>query len=681
MTRAAALFALVGIAACSSVDPENMRITPRDASPNPIPGFEAGVPAASGTVSIEFLSPVEDPNMMLTTNAAVDVSAKIMIVTGSGTDVIDPASVRMSLTAESGETVRDAPLIGPVGIDLFRGKLSVAKLRTGVYTITITASSTGGAIGARSIKVNIDGGPVITVLSPIDGHSYKGSVAVQVVVDAPVMDLQATIAGTPVPLMPTGQANQFRAIVDLTMPVALVGEQIFTVSAKNANGTRTEIRFLFFVDVAGPLFTKTQPIPGQIVGGVIKILTDIADPAGLNESSLQVIIGDKTTPQFRLVLNPEGGATYSALFDTKLLTTCDIRGTLCNVRPVISFRAADLLGNETNVAYTFAVDNQPPVADLDPPKIRVSKISEGAIRCSHDFDPLDHDIVPGDAPNDLCQVPQMFDLRARVQDFGNGIWAEGTKADPIAAVDPERTAVYILDNTTINGEAQPLVVDTDGDGFCDDVNPRLETTTTPLTTPRQALKIRMRPVKPGGSGDFATPDPALVGCLPGVDANPPEDLCEPGPQPTVAISYAGGLPAIWTIEPVPETGGPGYCFGSQLDTFANNLHDIKHGAIAATLGWKCIAVVTSDLVGNRATSTPLRVYLEDFDYGLSGNFCKAPPANAGPPPNCTGTFNKMTSVVSNTPCKTRSYKLPAGQTEVCHKSDCAELCYQGLCKQ
>ncbi|HEX9288375.1 MAG TPA: hypothetical protein VF904_02530, partial [Anaeromyxobacteraceae bacterium] len=48
---------------------------------------------------------------------------------------------------------------------------------------------------------------------------------------------------------------------------------------------------------------------------------------------------------------------------------------------------------------------------------------------------------------------------------------------PNAGIDPEKTSVYILDDAT-----QPLIVDTDGDGFCDHINPHLIPTTQPPTS-------------------------------------------------------------------------------------------------------------------------------------------------------------------------------------------------------
>jgi hypothetical protein len=657
-------------------------------APMPPPDFDAG--PQNGSVMIEIHSPAPPPAMepMLSVNAAADVAAKI---TNTGSDLIDPASVRMQLTqGDSLTIISSAPLVGPSGDNEFKGKLSLAGLKSGEYTISISARSTTGATGVVSVKVNVDAGPLVTVLSPVPGAHYKTSLFVQLAADpgalGPLMGMpEASIGGEPVALAPAGPPNQFRAPFDLEKPLALTGDQLFTVAAVNKNGTRTEIRFVINVDIEGPEITSTLPAPGAIVGGVIKLSADIKDGAGLNDSSIQVLIGDKTAPVFRLALKNEIGTnTYSVLFDTKNLTACKLNTDPCIVRPTISFRAADLLGNETTVSYEIAIDNIPPISDLVPPPIYVWKYDMG-MRCSHSFDPLDHDTVAGDAPDDLCVVPQMFDLRARIEDDGNH--AAGLKQVPISKVDPENTAAYILDTTVLDGVPQPLVVDTDGDGFCDAVNPKLQPTTSPLQGPRQVLKVRLAPVPPAGAADFATPDPTLPLtldggglCLAGRDTDPPVDLCRPGPQPSIAISYAGGLPAIWSAEPIAPKE-PQYCFGSQLDTKANNIIAVKSVKpnLAPSAGWKCVAVVSCDLNGNCGTSQPIRVYLDDYAYGgaepfKSGTFCNQSVAtvapNAGPPPNCTGTYDKVTMVVSQKACKSRNFKLPGNALELCERGDC-----------
>jgi hypothetical protein len=625
---------------------------------------------ANGTVMIAIQSP--GGGSLLSGNASVAVAAKVF-VPAPGTDVIDPATVRVSLIGMGGSgAVSSAPLVGPTGGDhtLFTGNLSLAGLPTGSYTLTITAQSSAGVPGSASEMVAIDAGPKITVISPLPGHHYKGSLVVEAVIDpgdfAPASMIACTIAGMPVTLQPTGAPNVYRAVVDLTMPVALSDDQVFEISAQDSKKTVTDLRFTFNVDITGPTITGTVPVPGTVVGQVVRIAANVSDPAGLDASSIQVLIGDKTNPQFHIPLTLDATGAFSTLFDSNLLTSCKLTGnSLCIVRPTLSFRAADALGNETTVSYEIAVDNIPPIADLVPPKIRSATIAMGDFRCSREYDPLSRGVFDGDAPKDGCMVPQLFDLRARIEDDGNH--ATGLKQTPIAGVDPDTTAAYVLADTS-----QPLVVDTDGDGFCDVINPKLVPTTMPLSGPRQVLKVRMKPVPPAGQPDYRSDPmfPAFLSgvCSDGVGTDPPPEICGIE-NPTVVISYNSGKePAIWAAEPVAPDD-PAYCFGSQLDTNANNVPESKGTTDGS--GWRCLAIATSDKNGNVSTSMPIRVWV-DYNYaGASQDqFCAPPPANAGPMPTCTGTYNKVTDVLSATACKARSFAHGPNTQEVCYQNNC-----------
>ncbi len=653
---ARAFVVLFALAACSSKSGYYPTYMPHDASAPSLDGANA-----SGVVTIAIQSPTA--GAILSTNASANVSAKVTITGGS--DVVDPATVAVSLSAAgSSKVLETAPLVGPSSDSVFAGKLSLSGVQTGSYTLTVGAASSSGARATAQVMVMIDAGPSIIVLSPVAGQHYKNSLIVQILVDpgmyGPLQATpQASIGGMPLMLAAAGPANQYRAVFDLTMPEMLTGDQLFEVSASDKNGTRTDLRLTFNVDIDGPEITSTLPSPGTIVGGLIQISAQIADGAGLNDSSLFVLVGDKVNPQFQLPLTLDSSGTYSTLFDTKSLTGCKPAPdtSLCIVFPTLSFRASDALGNDTTVSYEISVDNVPPVADLVPPKMRVSKydmslLPDGGaapvgLSCSHLFDPLSRNENPGDMPDDGCAVPQVFDLRARIEDDGNH--AAGLKASPISLVDPNATAIYVLDDLS-----QPLVVDSDGDGACDEINPNLQPTTMPLTGPRQVLKIRMKPVPPAGLADF-TPDLTVpAGCIPGHEGNPPTDICHIE-EPTVAISYAAGQPSIWGIEPIAPDD-PQWCFGGQFDTLANNV---------ATGGWKCIAVGTADKNGNASVSAPIRVWV-DYTYQGSGGWCSPPPASAPAAPTCTGTYNRTTGAATSGACSAR--KFSSGQ--ICFDNDC-----------
>lgn len=617
----------------------------------------------SGTVVVMITGPSNPASVGV--NSDVVVSANVSVQ--NGTDFIDTSSVTVSL-APSGSSVKVAGgVLVSTGADTYAGTLSLGSVPAGTYTLTVSAKSSSGTQASDQTSLTIDAGPVITVLSPVSGHGYKGSLAIEVTVDAGPYPLAsgptATIGGMRVPLtMPDPSSPDYRALVvfgpSTNLPPgavqlpALSGTQLFDVQATNTMGVKGETRVTFVIDTAGPLITTTTPASGDVVGGVVHISATVTDDSGVLESSVVAVIADQETPLFELPLKAEGSGIYGVLFDTANLTACPELPAdgLCLVFPTISFRAVDLVGNQTVVSYGFSVDNIAPVADLDPPLMRQLSLQSDGYECSFAFDPLSVNRNAGDMPNDLCTVPQVFDLRARIEDDGNR--ANEVKAVPISLVDPRNTNVFIMPASKTQ---EPLVVDSNNDGRCDEVNPRLLPTspTVPPTVASGILQIRLAGVPPQGRGDFR-PDTSLPGtapCIEGSSKAPPKLLCNDFDQPTIAIGYSDSQPAIWAVEPIDNTF---HCLGNQVDTFANGIPE----------GWACIAVQTRDNAGNQSVSVPIRVYVK---YDTPG-FCLAPPAGAGPPPNCTGTYDPVSNTAVLGSCKARSF--PDALTYYCVPGDC-----------
>jgi hypothetical protein len=581
-------------------------------------------------------------------------------------------AVTYALTRVGGSTLKPdvtGPLFGPAANSEFATRTDLTALETGDYTLAVTAVTQNGGTGTASLAVQVDAGPTLRIVSPKSGGAYKGSVAVQVQVEAApfgptVEPLEATVGGYPLVLTASGSAGFYEGLIEFgKYAPPLTGEQKLTVAATNQLGTRNDVSVKFVVDDVGPSFSETLPAPGAVVGGVIVVRAKITDVSGVLGPSVIAIIGDQATTAFTLELKPEVGAPgyYSALFDTAKLTACKPapNTSLCIVVPNLSFRAADNLGNEAFMAYDFAIDNHPPVFELDPPDIRLMKFDSQLHRnvCSWSFDPLGNYVRVGDMPNENCVVAQAFDLRARIEDWGNR--AEGLKVVPISGVDAATTSMYVLGDTT-----QPLVVDVDGDGVCDAINPLLVPTTSPPRNSNQVLTVRLVPVPPTGSGDF-TPDgllfdPAIPGsgdpvvmanypaCTRGADKDAPDRLCGVQSIP-IALGYPTALDpqsAVWTIEPL--TDGEPWCLGGQFDTFANQIGP----------GWACFAAAGADSNGNRGVSAPLHLWI-DYRYVEDGyppiGPCAYPPAAAGAAPDCTGTYDPATNQVSSKHCDARRF--------------------------
>jgi len=637
-----------------------------NSNPYPPPPPTTGVggttgpgPMPNGTVSVVITAP-QAGGVPVFPGTLMDVSATVTVTGGS--DFIDGTSVQIVVTEQGSLQPIDTGLLVLATGDTYSGRVSLGgDLRSGTYTVTVYARSSGGATGMASVDITVDAGPVIIVTSPLEGKSYKRSLTIEVIatddyglaVDGGGYPLPptATIGDTDIPLSPTGAMDTYRGMIDFDAHnPPLFGPQLLTVAVTNVNGRRTEVQLIFLIDNEGPTIVETHPIPGEIVGGIVPISARVGDNAGILDSSVIAVIGDETgTPLFELPLKPVGAGVYSALFDSSRFAKCPdppVRGQgVCLVFPTVSFRAADLVGNERAVGYAFALDNVAPVADLDSANVRIVR-RDGY--CSQEFDPLSRNTAVGDMPNDRAVVPQVFDLRARIEDDGNSA-ATGLKGVPIAGIDPNATNVYVLDDT-----AQPLIVDADGDGTCDIINPNLVPTTQPPTTNNQVLKIRLGAVPAQGAPDFRDdgnpPDPGICSYPP--VALPPQFLC-PTNQPYVAIGYAGDQSAIWSVEPIDNF----WCMGYQFDTRANKISD-GMGA-GDQNGWTCIAVQSADLSGNTSVSPPLRVYIR-YNGGAGaaagqGRAGETAPASFGTPPACTGTWDKNTGAVTAAPCSTRRY--------------------------
>jgi hypothetical protein len=598
-------------------------------------------------------------------NSDVVVSANVSIQ--NGTDFIDTSSVAMTLApAGSSANVASGLLISN-GADSYAGTLSLGNVPAGTYTLTVSAKASSGMQASDQISLTIDAGPIITILSPVADHGYKGSLAIDLTVDPGANPLMsgptAMIGGMAVPLtMPDPTGSDYRATVvfgptknlppgAVQLP-ALSGRQLLDVQATNSMGVKAEARVTFVIDTSGPTITSTTPRSSDVVGGVVNISATVTDDSGVLDSSVVAVISDHETPIFELALTPQGSGIYGVLFDSANLTACPEPPAtgLCLVFPTISFRAVDLVGNQTIVSYGFGVDNIAPIADLDPPLMRQMSLQMDGLECSFAFDPLSVNRNPGDMPNDLCTVPQVFDLRARIEDDGNR--ADEVKAVPISLVDPINTNVFIMPAARTQ---EPLVVDSDGDGRCDEVNPRLLPTspTVPPTVASGILQIRLAPVPPQGRGDFR-PDPSLPSnapCIEGSSKAPPKLLCNTFEQPTIAIGYSDSQPAIWSVEPIDNSF---HCLGNQVDTFANGIAE----------GWACVAVQTRDKAGNQSVSVPMRVYVK-YD---TPSFCLPPPASAGPPPNCTGKYDPVSNTAVLGSCTSRSF--PDTLTYYCVAGDC-----------
>jgi len=570
-----------------TVDPASL-VPPADGGvPNP-----PIIPASYGPKPVVTVTVVSNSGDMRADDVSSVTGSLNVPVTGTPAATVTLAKSETDSVPESNTT---RFVFSDVPIDL-------SKVPTGSYNLVFTATTVGGTSASTQIAVWVDSGPIIVVVSPTEGGYYKGSAPVEVdttQTNFPVTLITMAVGqGDAVPLTQTS-TGVYKGTIDFNSYVPpLVGDELVTFRAYDENGVETVVARDFVSDNTGPSISATVPANGAMIGNVITISATVVDPAGVDTSSVVAVVanGDQT---FQITLAPSttvGSNVFSNLFDTTKLPSYALF-------PTISFRARDVLGNESTVSYELSLDNTPPIIDLDPPYVR--RVNSNG-NCSWAFDP-----VGPDAVDDGDMVTQLFDVRVQAEDRGNKPLTGTTDFTPIGGVDQSNVQLLILSNTS-----RPLVVDTSNppDGLCDAINPELVPTTNPQTDVDAQL-ITMVPMAPLEGADFSR-DPSVACSTADTTVVPPDpdSFCattendskaqfavgDSTHQPhcytmTEVLNYsANGLPSIYTIGPIVADGLQ--CAGHQFDS-SNNLKD----------GWACLAVAAQDILGNKQVSRPIRI--------------------------------------------------------------------------
>lgn len=375
-----------------------------------------------------------------------------------------------------------------------------------------------------------------------------------------------------------------------------------------------------------PVITLISPATGTIVRGTVRIEATVEDSDGVMD--VRATVGSQTIVFTRITA---GQPNFQGFMNTVPLAGL--------VSPTIIIRAEDTLGDSATLGFQVILDNVGPLSSLDPANVRTTAPLMMPMPdmdlCSRDFDPLGPD-----APNDGEAVRQLFELRARIADLGNTGTLNSTLFIPNAGV--ATANLYVFDDTT-----RPLVVDTNGDGFCDAINPNIVPTTVPMLA-NDAAVSSLSPIAPTGSSDFNSDTfggsnaPACQSAPAGTMSPPPLCLGEPGATTVIRTPFTGmtqvyGMPVVDTFN----------CLGFAFDARASSIAD----------GWACAAVLTTDGVGNTNVSAPLRICIDSDGVG---NECHATGtiATAGVP-SCTGTSTitppSTTPVVTTSPCTPRTF--------------------------
>ncbi len=539
---------------------------------------------------------------------ALAVTCRVIDNPDSGFPV-DSSSVTVTASAGGSTVTAAATLSGSP--NEYAATLDLSAFPNGELAVRCTASDAAPDRHTNSDTVDtfLDLGPAIAVFSPVEGSSYGQQLDISFTVTptpvaagdtgAAIDEVTVTVAGVSLAVT-AGAANTYFATLDFdavgfSPPLSgKVEVQFAATNSRTATAVARSMRVTFIADADGPTIAIGGPEPGQVVGGVIDITASVSDPTGLG--SVIARIAHTFEVELELV-----GTQYVGSFDTRVLPDTF-------VFPLIEVIARDTVGNESGTGWIVTLDNRPPLVDLDPPDARDARCGEGLdcppnpqMECSVKFDP-----VGPDAVDDGQTVSQLFELRARIDDQGNGPLSPTTDVFiPHAGVNNTNVGIFLLDS-----QALPLLVDIDGDLVCDDINPEISPTSFPDSFDEAAVAV-LTELNPDGSpfydviigsvgSDPEIDDGDCVTALEADDEGPPA-IC-PLTSPTSFIPAGlDGSPAIYSLAPVSDK----VCMGNPFDAPATNIAD----------GWACVAVRAEDLLGNFRVSAPLRVCIDSDGDG------------------------------------------------------------------
>ncbi len=469
-----------------------------------------------------------------------------------------------------------------------------------------------------TVDTLLDLGPAVRILAPKDDsvHALRSPVVVEFeVLPSPVAENDDGAAISSIDFRVLDQEFEYEELDEsgrYTVSIPFNDTTIFQMPPSNAdisvtaynsrrpNAVEKRAEVNVKLDSAGPSITIMSPARQQIVRGQIQLVVKITDTSGVDNTS---VIGRINTDKSILDEWEINGDTYVAQFDTRLAIFEDLPDITIDVT------ARDMVGNERTVDHLLRLDNVPPLVSLDPPPIREWYIEGDITRCSQWFDP-----VGPDATNDLDDRPEAAMFRAIVEDQTNSI--RGGNAQYFAGVNKSSVRLYARHDDGI-----PLLIDTDDDGRCDDINSSaLSEDDRPAVQTLTAMEVR-------GTAPYVTgttfEDPvhtAGSACRSGTATEFPDTFCGTGMTRVVHQDMEGKPEAIYSL--LPRGGMDSAACNGATWSLEPNVGE----------GWTCLAASVLDNIGNRGVSRPIRVCLDDgSDPAPSCLEDKV----ANPPPTCT----------------------------------------------
>jgi hypothetical protein len=582
---------------------------------------ETGTPDEFAPI-VEVTSPeaLSDPNDEgVIVAEELDVVCEARQSPAAGAFPVEPSTVTIELLDADGEVV-DTVEADPTGDpDEFSARVLLAGVPDN-GRIGFRCNASDGQLppltGSDTVFSLIDHGPLIEVDSPEEDAAFAqmgGLLFDFSVTPAPLADgddgarideVLLDVNGVSIEL-PDPDDGRYRFSVALTDRTLFAetpdGEIPVTLRARNRRDPEPVERLLSYpivIDGDGPTITIESPKNHDVEGGFVTLHFTVEDELSeIDEASVTVNVGQvehrfDTTES----LWERDGPKFSYSFDSTMLMGLDSAQVTLNVH------ASDEVGNHSEGrSVEIYFDNVPPIVDLDPGNVRLFREVTDGIECSNSFDPV------GPAPpNDRAVVPRLRLFRALIWERTNYLTGQSILFH--SGTDEDSAQIYLERDPAV-----PLLVDTNSDGVCDDLDTEGDTRTE---------FIDLMPIAPAGFAPFGSDDALVVPVAPDqctfLGERPPVTLCDDDSDLSIAISQlniTSKPPAIYAValDTGPTCAGNDWQFGGEDE------------------GWLCFAARAKDNLGNIGISRPLRLCYDNPDDGLPPPDC----VTDDTPPSCT----------------------------------------------
>jgi hypothetical protein len=626
MVRIGLIVGLLAAVGCGGSDKAKYYEPPgedKDTGPSEEKDASVSEPGKSNGPDVKFTMPDPAKDLKddtLITSAMLAVRCRATQRSGSKAKV---ASVVITLDKVNDEAKAEAqPATTKVGdTDEYEAKFDLSNRPNGPLKFRCVAKDAATMPNSTALALDtfLDLGPKVELEAPKNNDVYALRTPVTVkfqVTPQPLSDDDEEGAVKSVKLLVSGMEQEvaeaedkpgfYQASIDfndktLFMVPPTSAEILVTASnGRTPTAATRSAKSDVKIDGDGPSIKVVTPTNGSIVHGEVLLKVTVEDLSGVTPGSLIASIKIFET-LLKISEWDMMGTSYQHTFDTRTFGN-----TLTQL--TINLTATDVVGNQTDppASITVRLDNLPPVLDLDPPAIREYRPDPpDKTYCSTLFDPV------GDrAVDDLGVGLQQSVFRVLVEDQANH--AEGALADYYAGVDRSKVVLYAQSDPSV-----PLLIDTNGDGICDEINfMDLPESKQPTITNLTALEPRGGSYFPKMLTDYSGPsctDPNPGGAEPGML---PGALCPLTDMFRVVAGRAEGKPpAVYGF--MPTNGSTGECEGGAWEVQP-----------IVGEGWRCLAARAEDTIGNVGISPPLRVCF----HKSTGPAPSCPPGDA---PSCT----------------------------------------------